>query len=137
MLDEVRHRAGITTDVKDILKDTKDQKEVRELIYNERRVELCFEQHRYFDIRRWKIAREVMDGKRMHGMRITAKRGMDGKPLTDTEGRYIWEYDPEMDIDKFLGGANFSCVFEDYMYWMPIPYSELTKNPALVQNPTW
>lgn len=43
-LDEVRHRAGITTDVKDILKDTKDRKEVRELIYNERRVELCFEQ---------------------------------------------------------------------------------------------
>lgn len=136
-LDAVRHRAGITTDVKDILDDATDKEEVRKLIYNERRVELCFEQHRYFDIRRWKIAKEVMHGKRMHGMRITAKRDADGKPLTDEEGNYIWKYDPEMDIDKFLGGVNFSCVFEDYMYWMPIPYSELTKNPALIQNPEW
>ncbi len=136
-LDEIRHRAGITTDVKDILNDSSDKEEVRDLIYNERRVELCFEQHRYFDIRRWKIAKEVMDGKRMHGMQIIAKRDSEGNLLKDSEGNYMWEYDPTMDIDKFLGGANFTCVFEDYMYWMPIPYSELTKNPNLTQNDEW
>lgn len=136
-LDEIRHRAGITTNVKDMLKNANDENEVRDLIYNERRIELCFEQHRYFDIRRWKIAKEVMNGKRMHGMKITAQRDAEGKPMKDIDGNYIWVYDPTMDIDKFLGGANFSCVFEDYMYWMPIPYTELTKNPNLIQNSEW
>lgn len=129
LLDEVRHRAGITTNVKDILTNPNDKDEVRKLIYNERRVELCFEQHRYFDIRRWKIAKEVMNGKRMHGMNITE----NGK---DAEGNIIWKYET-MDIEKNIGGNNLTCVFEDYMYWMPIPYSELTKNPNLTQNDEW
>src|SRR5690625_7636553 len=35
-------------------------KALKERYRNERRVELAFEEHRYFDIRRWKIAPEVM-----------------------------------------------------------------------------
>ena len=31
------------------------KEKLRERIRNERRIELCFEDHRFFDIRRWKI----------------------------------------------------------------------------------
>ena len=51
-------KAGITQD------------ELRTLIRKERRVELAFEEHRFWDLRRWKVADEVLNGK-LHGVSIT------------------------------------------------------------------
>ena len=52
------------------LKDGMTQEEMREAIRLERRIELAFEGHRFFDVRRWKIAEET-DNKIMHGLEIT------------------------------------------------------------------
>lgn len=48
----IRHRAGITDDA--YLDECAGSKEkMRELIHNERRLELCFENFRFWDVRRW------------------------------------------------------------------------------------
>src|SRR5699024_4790201 len=58
-LDKIRNRAGMPN----IDKSNYDsQEKIRQLIRRERTVELAFEGQRYFDIRRWGIADEVMNG---------------------------------------------------------------------------
>jgi len=54
-LDMIRGRAGITTPV------TESGTALEARIRNERQVELCFEGHRYYDVRRWKIAEETQN----------------------------------------------------------------------------
>ncbi|NML23838.1 RagB/SusD family nutrient uptake outer membrane protein [Pseudoflavitalea sp. G-6-1-2] len=49
-LNKIRSRAGITNPI------TESGDALRDRIRNERQVELCFEGHRYYDVRRWKIA---------------------------------------------------------------------------------
>ncbi len=48
---DIRTKAGITTDTYIDECTTTDQ--MRELIQNERRLEFAFENHRFFDMRRW------------------------------------------------------------------------------------
>ena len=55
-LNKVRSRPSV--DMPDI-PATVTGEELRKRIYNERRIELAFEGHRFFDVRRWKIASEV------------------------------------------------------------------------------
>jgi hypothetical protein len=83
------------------------QGKMRELVRRERQVELAFEGLRYFDIRRWGIADQVMNG--------TVYGAVDpdsGLPVEVEERAYI----PSK--DKF---------------W-PIPLREINANPNMVQN---
>ncbi|MBN2213839.1 MAG: RagB/SusD family nutrient uptake outer membrane protein [Bacteroidales bacterium] len=65
-LDEVRGRTGVDMPPMDQARyDAKES--LRELIRNERRVELALEGHRYFDLKRWKIAREKLNGMELPG----------------------------------------------------------------------
>ncbi|MBM1105628.1 RagB/SusD family nutrient uptake outer membrane protein [Aurantibacter crassamenti] len=61
-LDEVRGRTGVDMPAVDRTVNA-DQSVLREFIRNERRVELALEGHRYFDIKRWRIAQANLDGK--------------------------------------------------------------------------
>jgi hypothetical protein len=90
----------------------KDQ--MREVIQAERRVELAFEEHRFWDVRRWKIAPQT-DNRTMHGTEIT-KSG----------GTYSYQ---TINIRPH--------VFRDAMYLWPLPQGELSKSPELLQNPGW
>ncbi|PST82888.1 RagB/SusD family nutrient uptake outer membrane protein [Pedobacter yulinensis] len=90
------------------------QDAMREAIRKERRVELAFEYHRYFDTRRWKIA-EQTDGGPFYGMDIEA---------TTTEAfskRVVFE----------------TRVFHKKYYLWNIQQSELNKDKNLVGNPGW
>jgi hypothetical protein len=90
------------------------QADMRQRIRNERRVELSFEEHRYFDIRRWGIAKEVLNGP-LYGMKIT-------KTATGFNyERIIFE----------------NRVFQDKMVVLPIPQAEIDKNPAAKQIAGW
>ena len=79
----------------------------------ERQVELAFEGHRFWDVRRWKEADKYF------------------KTIT------------EMEITKASDGSlkytrkNVSRQWDDKMYLFPIPQSELMKNTNLTQNPGW
>jgi hypothetical protein len=112
----LRARAGITagTNTRYGIKAGITQTEMRTLIQNERRIELAFEEHRFWDIRRWKIADQVLTTP-LNGMKVTA----DGSNLS-------YQVFPVL-----------TPSFPIRLYHMPIPYDELTKNTALIQNEGW
>ena len=83
------------------------------LYRNERAVELGMEEHRYYDVRRWKIAGQTL-GNPVHKMTITKT------------GDNSFEYEVEEMEER---------VFNPRMYWQPIPIDEIRKNSKLVQNP--
>jgi hypothetical protein len=115
---QIRKRAGIQAgdDNRFGLPLACTQEEMRSIIHNERRIELAFEEHRFYDIRRWKIAENVMNTP-VEGMKITK--------LGDNSFNYerITVQNSVFDAGK--------------MYWFPIPYYEITSNPQLEQNPGW
>ncbi|KQS32332.1 RagB/SusD family nutrient uptake outer membrane protein [Pedobacter sp. Leaf194] len=89
------------------------QAELRKRIRNERRVELCFEEHRFYDVRRWKEA-ETTFNKAVTGMRI-----VQTAPATFTYTPFTVE----------------NRVFTPRNYLYPISQNELNRSPALGQNP--
>lgn len=89
-----------------------DQVRMRELIRNERRLELCFENHRFWDLRRWTA--NLTEGAK--GVSITTSAaGVTSYQNIDVEPRQ----------------------YQDYMIYGPIPYSELLKWSNLQQNNGW
>jgi starch-binding outer membrane protein, SusD/RagB family len=86
----------------------------RTAIRKERRVELAFEQFRYFDTRRWKIA-EQTDGGPFYGMDVNAIN------TADFQKRVVFE----------------TRVFQQKHYLWNILQVELDKDKNLVENPGW
>lgn len=80
---------------------------------NERRVELAFEGHRFWDIRRWKIGAETT---KVYGLTIT--------PQNDGSFSYV------RSVIQQRG-------WDDRMNYYPIADAELFKNHNLVQNDGW
>ncbi len=111
-LNAVRERAGLPGVANGL-----DQAEMRERIRHERRIELSFETHRYFDTRRWLIAGET-NGIDLFGMNIHV-----GDALND-DAYYQRTYIK-------------SRVFDRKHYLWPIDQNTLNVSPTLVQNPFW
>jgi hypothetical protein len=113
----IRKRAGINvgSDGTYGLNAGMSKEEMRVAIQNERRVELAIEEHRYWDVRRWKIAENVSN-KTLHGMKIT-KVG----------NGYTYE---RIDVRTPV------FVAPKWYLW-PIPQLEVNKSNDLVQNPGW
>jgi starch-binding outer membrane protein, SusD/RagB family len=105
----IRQRAGVgTTNGDSYLESIKtDKAAMRTLIHNERRLELCFEGFRFWDLRRWQNSL------------IETAQGMSINSSTYTT----------IDVEK--------RTYSDYMNYGPIPYSELLKYNQLVQNKGW
>ena len=102
-------RAGVGNDYLESIKGDKDA--MRELIRNERRIELSFEGFRFWDIRRWKA-----------NMTESAK----GVSIKTVNGKKT--YSP-IEVD--------SRNYKDYMIYGPVPYSEKLKFSSLLQNQGW
>lgn len=111
----LRARAGITAGTGNTfgIPNGLSQVQMREFIRAERRIELAFEEHRFWDIRRWKIAEQVMN-KDVMAMKIT-------KTSATT---FTYE---RVKADR----VSFSA---SRMYYYPIPFNEVLANPGLVQN---
>lgn len=108
VLNELRARAGMPP-------FTETGAALMERYRNERRVELVFEQHRYFDIRRWLIAPEAM-GRPANG--IVINQALSGT-VTYTRNKVQ---------DR---------AWADKMYWLPIDQTEMNRNTTLFQNPLY
>lgn len=103
----IRKRAGIEQP-DSYLASINGKETMRELIRNERRLELCFEGFRFWDIRRW------------------------GLPLNETAKGYFWDgskYDEIPTVEK--------RVFSENARYMPLPYGEVLKFDNLEQNKGW
>ncbi len=88
--------------------------EMRERIHHERRIEMAFEDNRFWDVRRWKIGVEAFE-KTFHGMRIT-RNGSN------------------LNYERVVVRPR---VFDERRHLFPLPQSEINKNSELVQNPGW
>lgn len=108
-INQVRTRAGIAplTTI------------TRDAIHNERRVELAFEGHRYWDVRRWRTA--VADlSIRWSGIRYI---------LDATSGQY-W-----IQIINNVDGTSNIPQFRQENYYLPITIARTANNTNLVENP--
>lgn len=102
----IRKRAGMPV-ADPYLATVVTQSDMRQLIRNERRLELCFEGFRFWDMRRWDI-----------GLNETVK----GMSITGTNYSLI-DVEPR--------------IYQPYMKYGPIPYQETLKNNLTLQNNGW
>jgi hypothetical protein len=102
----IRKRAGIAT-ADPYLASITDKVAMRELIRNERRLELCFEGHRFWDLRRWNLD-------------LTEKaKGVS------------------IDTGVYTTIVVENRAFPPYAVYGPIPLQETLKYPELIQNKGW
>jgi len=112
-IQELRSRAELDPD--DYISSIADQDAMRELIHNERRIELCFEGFRFWDIRRWNdVATLTVPVK---GVYIT---------IDPADTTYIYNYS---DIEE--------RIYTSDMIYGPVPYEETLKYNTLEQNIGW
>lgn len=108
-INDIRDRA----DIKLLTKDELTIEKVR----HERRIELAFENHTYWDIRRWRVADKEIEAKQYNGL----------CPYFDiNQQKYIFEKNP---------ANKYYYTFDIKMYYEKIPDSEIAKNNLLIQNP--
>ena len=117
-INKLRTRAGTATLQQAYGGQTLSQTQMREVIRRERRVELCFENKRFYDIIRWGIANDVLN-KDLHGMKITN--------TVPSNNSGTWQYE--------VVGINHPHSFSPKMYFNPIPQGAIDRNKALIQNP--
>lgn len=106
-LNKIRERAGMP-DV------TGSGTALMNLVRHERRIELCFEGHRYFDLRRWGMA--DIGSKDALGITIT--------PTSPANTSFTYQV---ITMQKRVWVPSF--------YYYPIPRKEIQINPSLKQNP--
>lgn len=82
---------------------------------------MAFEDHRFWDIRRWMIAPQVMN-RNAQGIEITVY----GTDRADRNTYHDYTY-KVVDIQ--------TRKWDDKMYFMPIQLPEMNRNPLLKQNP--
>lgn len=124
-LNRIRKRAGVreytfenvdALDEKYIHLDN-TQEAVRKAVHMERRVELCCEDNRWFDIRRWKAAESLPE---MTGDDYGMNANSGSTPTTFYK-RTVFQ----------------TRIWDRKYYWFPIYIDEYDKNPNLVQPPYW
>jgi hypothetical protein len=113
VLGAIRERGGLPAFASDTYLNsmTPSQEDLRALIRNERRIELCFEGSRFWDIRRWNLP-SLMSAP-VHAMYI--------------DPDYATPYEVQ-----FMENRSYS----DYMIYGPVPYEETLKYD-LAQNKGW
>lgn len=115
---ELRKRAGVGGDNDPYLEKcaAAGKDAMRELIRNERRLELCFENHRFYDLRRWNVDLTKLT-ETVKGIEITAE---------NADGTIVYRF---KDVE--------TRAYKDYMIYGPIPYGETMKWSNLEQNMGW
>jgi hypothetical protein len=104
-------RAGVGNEYLESIKTNKEK--MRELIRNERRIELSFEGFRFWDIRRWNLVDEMKA--EVYGMSISTVDGEKKYTVVPVDTRN----------------------YKDYMIYGPIPNTEMLKFDQLQQNMGW
>lgn len=95
---------------------------MRELIRNERRIELCFENKRFWDIRRWQLPLNEV----VKGIQITAREEVENPETGVTETHLTYTF---LNVEP--------RQYEPYQNFGPIPNSEVLLWSALKQNKGW
>lgn len=110
-INKIRTRAGLPG-------LTESGMDLRSRYRNERRIELAFEEHRFYDVRRWLIAPDVY--KTTHIAKVVYKLNPDKTTAT---------------IPTITSEAFEAYAWNNKAYFLPIMRAEMSKNDALTQNP--
>ena len=86
---------------------------------NERRIELAFERHRFFDVRRWLIGPEAYTP---GSIKVEVVYKLQPDKTTAT-------------IPTITPSVHYAYSWNDRAYFLPIFRSEMNRNSALIQNP--
>jgi len=86
-------------------------------IRQERQVELAFEEHRFWDLRRWRIAEQVLHNKRFQGL------------------NYVYDFNAKKYIITLKNAEGAARVFLPQHYYLPLGNGRIADNPKLVENP--
>lgn len=144
MLKQIRKRAGIEPG-SDGLYGLKvsTREEIRKAILDERNIELCFEGHRFWNLRRTRNMMHL-DGWTKHGIEAiainpdgtdmdlnTAREKINNNELTTGDFRYVIHQVP------YTEAAEREFVIEESFYFFPIQKSNIDQNPNLEQNNNW
>ena len=97
----------------------KSGEELMAAIRQERKIELYCEGHHYWDMRRWRLAHTAYTNMRVHGLKIT---------FDETTGKFTYAY---VDCD------HEDRHFEEKLYRIPLPETELSNNGSVRQFPEW
>ena len=122
-LNVVRRRAGITDLTEDIYNNPD---EFRKAYRRERAVELMFEFHRWFDLRRWMTAHEVLGPVN----RIVATPKQSNHASISDKSQLTFTYK----VQEIPGERR---VFEMRNYWYPFSMEDVASMKNLKQNPGW
>lgn len=149
-INQIRDRVDMPRlPLSDVAED-KTQIGMRKRIRNERRVELFFEGHRFWDVRRWMVGDRCfgipnyrMNAQPSEDELMAKAREMGKVSMTDyasdpaySEQR-VWDSrEVELAI-YYKRTVDVNCVFSDKMYLFPIPQDDINKNGILVQNYGW
>lgn len=113
-INQIRDRAGVA-ELKSI---------DREKIHHERRIELCFEDHRYWDLRRWREAEAELNGPHT-GLNYL----LDWESFKSGEARF-W-----LEVKDKIDDAIEDPSFPSNNYYMPIGDATVALNTNIVDNP--
>lgn len=112
-LDMVRTRGDNMPSIEATYPKGITENQLREVIRRDRRIELAFEDKRFWDILRWKIC---------DGEKGVMNKPVGGMKIEDTNGDGVWEYNYH-EVSK--------RTFVPRMYYQPIPQYVLDKNPVI------
>jgi hypothetical protein len=133
-INQVRARAGLTTPISGVTFDK---------IVHERRVELAFEGHTLFDMKRWRLAHLVWDGGSMTVNQLQANIGSATKRNTQPFGLWPYKYynPASPDNGKWLfkevlpAAVTGASRFQFGNYYSNIGDNILSANPKIVKQP--
>ena len=115
-INTVRERAGA-----ELLGSKAELNDIK-VVRRERRKELAFENHTYWDLRRWRTLYDEQNNTRYRIL----------MPFFATDGN---KYFFDVRYTEPRAGYNYIFTFDTRYYYLPLPGGELTKNPNLKNNP--
>ena len=114
-LNEIRNRVGLPSKT---AADAPDKDAFMTLLRKERSLELAGEGFRYWDLRRWRMAENVINGQNAHGVKITRSGNTFSYERVECDGG-----SPRIFLEKY--------------YYFALPTAELANNKLCVDNPYW
>jgi hypothetical protein len=117
-IEPIRTRAGLTENLR---LEPYSGEELRDRIRNERKLELAFEDHRYWDVRRWRIAVDALS------IQVQGVRTL----------RQINGFGEESFIYETFDAEPQPMSFSERHYYMPIGQGRINNNNNLVENPNY